>query len=65
MLDDRVRVVSVVHVPTNGGLINPVSSATGIKRKGATVPRSGCSQRNNASVPVMRPLLVIVPEEPK
>ena len=24
MLDERVRLVSVVHVPTNGGLINPV-----------------------------------------
>ncbi|MFZ2176424.1 MAG: aminotransferase class V-fold PLP-dependent enzyme [Rhodococcus sp. (in: high G+C Gram-positive bacteria)] len=24
MLDDRVRLVSLVHVPTNGGLVNPV-----------------------------------------
>ena len=26
MLDDRVRLVSLVHVPTNGGLVNPASS---------------------------------------
>ena len=25
MLDDRVRLVSLVHVPTNGGLVNPVA----------------------------------------
>jgi len=28
MLDERVRIVSLVHVPTNGGLVNPVAEAT-------------------------------------
>jgi cysteine desulfurase len=28
MLDERTRVVSLVHVPTNGGLVNPVREAT-------------------------------------
>ncbi|MCY4668905.1 MAG: aminotransferase class V-fold PLP-dependent enzyme, partial [Rhodococcus sp.] len=32
MLDDRVRVVSVVHVPTNGGLINPVREVVELAR---------------------------------
>jgi selenocysteine lyase/cysteine desulfurase len=28
MLDERVRMVSLVHVPTNGGLVNPVAEVT-------------------------------------
>jgi selenocysteine lyase/cysteine desulfurase len=28
LLDERVRIVSLVHVPTNGGLVNPVAEAT-------------------------------------
>ncbi|MFE5787376.1 aminotransferase class V-fold PLP-dependent enzyme [Rhodococcus erythropolis] len=32
MLDDRVRLVSVVHVPTNGGLINPVREVVELAR---------------------------------
>ncbi|HEY1575163.1 MAG TPA: aminotransferase class V-fold PLP-dependent enzyme [Pseudonocardiaceae bacterium] len=28
MLDERVRLLSLVHVPTNGGLVNPVREAT-------------------------------------
>ncbi|MDJ0115047.1 aminotransferase class V-fold PLP-dependent enzyme, partial [Rhodococcus erythropolis] len=32
MLDERVRLVSVVHVPTNGGLINPVREVVELAR---------------------------------
>lgn len=34
MMDERVRLVSLLHVPTNGGLVNPVSAATRIARAG-------------------------------
>jgi cysteine desulfurase/selenocysteine lyase len=32
MLDDRVRLVSVVHVPTQGGLVNPAAAAGAVCR---------------------------------
>lgn len=32
MMDDRVRLVSLVHVPTNGGLVNPVAEATRVAK---------------------------------
>ncbi|MNT16342.1 hypothetical protein D3C72_1514410 [compost metagenome] len=38
------------------GTIRPVSSASAMKRCGATMPRSGCCQRSSASTPTMRPL---------
>jgi selenocysteine lyase/cysteine desulfurase len=34
MMDDRVRLVSLLHVPTNGGLVNPVAAAARIAREG-------------------------------
>ncbi len=43
MLDERVKLVSLVHVPTNGGLINPVGEATEIAhRVGALVLLDAC-----------------------
>ncbi|WP_459962329.1 aminotransferase class V-fold PLP-dependent enzyme [Nocardia sp. IFM 10818] len=33
MLDDRVKIVSLLHVPTNGGLVNPVAEAARIARR--------------------------------
>ncbi|AHH21406.1 putative pyridoxal-phosphate-dependent protein EgtE [Nocardia nova SH22a] len=43
MLDDRVKVVSLLHVPTNGGLVNPVADATRIAhRVGALVLLDAC-----------------------
>ncbi|MFQ6227580.1 aminotransferase class V-fold PLP-dependent enzyme [Nocardia sp. NPDC002869] len=43
MMDDRVRLVSLVHVPTNGGLVNPVAAAARIAREaGAFVLLDAC-----------------------
>jgi cysteine desulfurase / selenocysteine lyase len=37
MLDDRVRLIAVTHVPTNGGLVNPAAAIGGVARR-AGVP---------------------------
>jgi cysteine desulfurase/selenocysteine lyase len=37
MLDERVRIVSLVHVPTNGGLVNPVGEATKLARSAGSL----------------------------
>ncbi|ORM06428.1 aminotransferase class V-fold PLP-dependent enzyme [Prescottella equi] len=43
MLDDRVALVSLVHVPTNGGLINPVREVVDLAhRHGALVLLDAC-----------------------
>lgn len=43
MMDDRVRLVSLLHVPTNGGLVNPVAAAARIAREaGAFVLLDAC-----------------------
>jgi selenocysteine lyase/cysteine desulfurase len=43
MLDDRVRIVSVVHVPTNGGLVNPVREVADLAHAhGAPVLLDAC-----------------------
>lgn len=43
MLDERVRLVSLVHVPTNGGLVNPVREVVDLAhRHGALVLLDAC-----------------------
>lgn len=43
MVDDRVALVSLLHVPTNGGLVNPVAEATRIAHDaGALVLLDAC-----------------------
>lgn len=43
MLDERVKLVSLVHVPTNGGLVNPVREVTEAAHEvGALVLLDGC-----------------------
>ncbi|NKY34370.1 aminotransferase class V-fold PLP-dependent enzyme [Nocardia speluncae] len=37
MMDERVRLVSLLHVPTNGGLVNPVAAAARIARAGGAL----------------------------
>lgn len=43
LLDERVRLVSLLHAPTNGGLVNPVAEATALAREvGALVLLDAC-----------------------
>ncbi|WP_106187844.1 aminotransferase class V-fold PLP-dependent enzyme [Umezawaea tangerina] len=43
LLDERVKLVSVVHVPTNGGLVNPVAGITAAAHEvGALVMLDAC-----------------------
>jgi selenocysteine lyase/cysteine desulfurase len=43
MLDDRVKLISVVHAPTNGGLINPARAVADLAhRHGALVLLDAC-----------------------
>jgi cysteine desulfurase len=53
MLDERVRVVSLVHVPTNGGLVNPVREVTQLAHAhGALVLLDACQSLGQLPVNV-------------
>ena len=53
MLDERVRIVSLVHAPTNGGLINPVREVVeAAHRVGALVLLDGCQSVGQIRVDV-------------
>jgi cysteine desulfurase len=53
MLDERVRLLSVVHVPTNGGLVNPVGEATRLAHDvGALVLLDACQSVGQLDVNV-------------
>jgi cysteine desulfurase / selenocysteine lyase len=51
MLDERVRLVSLVHVPTNGGLVNPVAPvAAAAHEVGALVLLDACQSTGQLPV---------------
>jgi cysteine desulfurase/selenocysteine lyase len=53
MLDERVRIVSLVHVPTNGGLVNPVAEAAElVHRAGGLVLLDACQSVGQLAVDV-------------
>nr|WP_227985104.1 aminotransferase class V-fold PLP-dependent enzyme [Nocardia spumae] len=53
LLDERVKVVSLLHAPTNGGLVNPVAEATRIAhRVGALVVLDACQSAGQIAIDV-------------
>jgi selenocysteine lyase/cysteine desulfurase len=53
MLDERVKLVSLVHVPTNGGLVNPVAEAARVAhRVGALVLLDACQSAGQVPLDV-------------
>ncbi|MFC6014136.1 aminotransferase class V-fold PLP-dependent enzyme [Nocardia lasii] len=53
MLDERVRLVSLQHAPTNGGLVNPIAEATRIAhRVGALVLLDACQSTGQLPIDV-------------
>ncbi|MFE3292795.1 aminotransferase class V-fold PLP-dependent enzyme [Rhodococcus sp. NPDC059234] len=53
MLDERVRVVSVVHAPTNGGLLNPVREVVDLAHAvGSLVLLDACQSIGQVAVDV-------------
>ncbi|WP_416563599.1 aminotransferase class V-fold PLP-dependent enzyme [Nocardia testacea] len=54
MMDERVRLVSLLHVPTNGGLVNPVAAAARIVREaGALVLLDACQSAGQLPLDVV------------
>lgn len=53
MLDERVRLVSLVHVPTNGGLVNPVAPVVAAAHEvGALVLLDACQSTGQVPIDV-------------
>jgi selenocysteine lyase/cysteine desulfurase len=53
MLDERVRLVSLVHVPTNGGLVNPVAPIVSAAHEvGALVLLDACQSAGQVPIDV-------------
>jgi cysteine desulfurase / selenocysteine lyase len=53
LLDERVRIVSLVHAPTNGGLVNPVAEATElVHRAGGLVLLDACQSVGQLAIDV-------------
>ncbi|MFD6399316.1 aminotransferase class V-fold PLP-dependent enzyme [Nocardia sp. NPDC060249] len=53
LLDERVRLVSLQHAPTNGGLVNPVAEATRIAHEaGALVLLDACQSTGQLPIDV-------------
>lgn len=51
LLDDRVRLISLVHVPTNGGLVNPVTPVVEAAHSvGALVMLDACQSAGQVDV---------------
>ncbi|MCM6777189.1 aminotransferase class V-fold PLP-dependent enzyme [Nocardia sp. CDC159] len=54
LLDERVRLVSLVHAPTNGGLLNPVAAVTKLAHEaGALVLLDACQSAGQVPLDVI------------